>query len=530
MEKIIVRNTAILVTNYNIGDCPRLENNFRLFDRLTHKYYYLGMYYDEEDKILYLPRGIDVWYVERLIGSKAYIDKNYNEFDYIDNVKLRYSPRDETQKQALRFLIGAAEYKDNEYKSQLSLNLVTGKGKSYLCIATKVYYEMRSIVITYSSNWLEQWKNYALQYTTLKPSEILIISGSSVINRLLKSKNPKYKMYLITHAAIKSYANKYGWKAIGKLFEHLKIGIKFIDEAHLNFENMSMIDFYTNVYKTYYVTATPARSSEEENVIYARYFKNIPAIDLFDEEEDRHTKYIAIRFKSKPSAFEITDCKNKYGLDRNKYCNYLVSKPEFYKLLHVIMDLCLRVEGKCLMYIGTNYAIAMVYRWLIINYPELYNNIGIYTTLTPPELKDEQKEKKIILSTTKSCGAAMDIKGLKMTINLAEPFKSEVLAIQTLGRTRDNDTYYIDIVDMSFVQCRKYYYYKKPIFEKRALSCTEINISEHELDERSGIVIRNRVSKLYKPMVSMEMVRFDGDIPDKVDIKPIPVPMVTFNK
>jgi hypothetical protein len=96
-----------------------------------------------------------------------------------------------------------------------------------------------------------------IQYTSVEPNEVLIIEGSPVINRLLKMKPEqlaKYKMYLVTHATIKSYANKHGWKAITKLFEHLEVGIKYIDEAHLNFENMTMIDFYTNVYKTYYIS------------------------------------------------------------------------------------------------------------------------------------------------------------------------------------------------------------------------------------------------------------------------------------
>jgi hypothetical protein len=349
-----------------------------------------------------------------------------------------------------------------------------------------------------------------LQYTDSQNSEVLIIEGSPMINRLMKTKDlSKYKMFLITHASIKSYASKHGWGAISKFFEHLRVGIKFIDEAHLNFDNMSMIDFYTNVYKTYYITATPARSSEEENIIYGRYFKNIPSIDLFDEDEDPHTNYIAIKFKSKPTAFEITNCKNQYGLDRNRYCNYLTDKENFYKLLRVVMDLCLRANGKCLIYIGTNYAIGIIYRWLYINYPELYDNIGVYTSLTSAEFKEEQKEKRIILSTTKSCGAAMDIKGLKMTVNLAEPFKSEVLAIQTLGRTRDDDTYYIDIVDMSFIQCRKYYYAKKEIFEKRALSCSEINIEENELTAREENIIKQRVKMYSRPMVTMSMVYFE---------------------
>ena len=71
-----------------------------------------------------------------------------------------------------------------------------------------------------------------------------------------------------------------------------------------------------------------------------------------------------------------------------------------------------------------------------------------------------------------------------MTVVLAEPFKSEVLARQSLGRTRDNDTLYIELVDLSFVQIKRYYYYKLPIFNKYAKSVSDININSYELNER----------------------------------------------
>ena len=49
-----------------------------------------------------------------------------------------------------------------------------------------------------------------------------------------------------------------------------------------------------------------------------RCFKNVPQIDLFDEETDPHTRYTAIKFSSNPSAIEMSSCKNQYGLDRNR--------------------------------------------------------------------------------------------------------------------------------------------------------------------------------------------------------------------
>ena len=79
MSKIEVTNSAIRINNYEFGDCPRLENYFRIYNPVTHSYYYMGLYYDSENKILYLPRGIDIWHVESLIGETAEIlvDKCY---------------------------------------------------------------------------------------------------------------------------------------------------------------------------------------------------------------------------------------------------------------------------------------------------------------------------------------------------------------------------------------------------------------------------------------------------------------------
>lgn len=504
-NKIEVRNSCIVINDCEWDDYPKLINQFRLFERITHSYDYIGIYYDQEERKLYLSRGVDIWYVESVVGSKAVYTKDYYKYDDIGNCKLKVGPRDDRQKQILRFCLGMSEYKENEYASQLSINANTGFGKTYIAIATAAYYEMKTIIITYSVNWLNQWRERVLQYTGISKKEILFISGSASINKLMKMKDTsKYKIFMITHSTINSYATDNGWKSIGELFKHLRIGIKIYDEAHLNFANMSMIDFFTNVYKTYYLTATPGRSSEEEDRIYNLYFKNIASINLFDDEIDPHTKYICIKYNSNPTVFDIHECKNQYGLDRNKYMNYLVNKAEYYKLLTIVMDLALKVDGKCLIYIGTNNAITITYNYLVHHYPELYGNIGIFTTLVSKEEKEINKNKKIILSTTKSAGASMDIDDLKMTIVINEPFKSHITARQTLGRTRADNTFYIDCVDLGFKQLRRFYTYKRPIFDKYAIDCSEIFIRDPDLNYRYNSITERRIELYHHSLVNIE--------------------------
>lgn len=482
MNKIEVRHTSIVINNYEMGDCKQLEYYFSKWNRITFSVSYIGIYYDEQNKRLFLPRGIDIPFVENHVHANAVLVARPDPYDKI-NIRLKSLPRDDVQREALMFMLGEGKYRYNKEKSQLSVNLNTGAGKTYATIAAIAYMGVKAIIITSRTGWLEQWKDKLLEYTDIEKDEIFMISGSPSINRLLKRGSDKYKIFLCNDSTIRSYAESNGWEAITRLFREIKVGVKAFDEAHLHFDNMAMIDFYTNTTLTYYVTATPARSDEEENRIYSYYFKTVPSIELFDEENDPRTRYLAIIFNSKPSAMNLSDCRNRYGLDRNAYTNYIVGSPIFNQLMHVIMDIIIKTNGKVLIYIGTNAAIQRIYEWIETYYNEFINDVGIYTSMITTN-KKEQLEKKIILSTTKSCGAASDIANLKATIVLAEPFKSEVLARQTLGRTRARDTIYIDCVDEGFAAIKRYYLAKKAVFEKYAIDCRRIRLTATDLETR----------------------------------------------
>ena len=275
----------------------------------------------------------------------------------------------------------------------------------------------------------------------------------------------------------------------------LKCSIKIYDEAHLYFDNLCKIDFHTNMKKTIYLTATPERSNNDENSIYQLYFKNIPAISLFDENTDPHVNYIAMHFNSHPRPADIMKCKNSYGFDRNNYTNYVVYQPNFKYLTTILIDLIFCNSGKALIYVGTNSAITVVYNYILSQFPFLKGNVGIYTSLVEKSQKQQQLYNKIIISTTKSCGAASDITDLRMIINLAEPFKSSVLAKQTLGRCRADNTVYIDVIDQGFYFTKNYYKKKKPIFSIYAKSCKDIVFTDEELEKRATDTINKFTTK-----------------------------------
>ena len=531
--KLEVGSSYIRVHNYELGDCKKLEYQFQIYDIIYHRYNQFGMSYDKEQKILYLPRGIDINYVQYTldIDTVDIIWTSPNEYDVFDEpVKLKYEPRDDTQRQALRFMLGLDEYDKNQYQSILMVSSATGFGKSYCSIYTIAYTMIKSIVITYAITILKQWKDYVLKYTNIPERDIYLISGADSINMLLaqKTRYKSAKIFLVSHSTLRDYANKYGWDKIDELFKIIKVGQCFIDEAHRDFENICRIMAHTNVYKTYFITATPARSSKDENHIYQIATKNYPKIVL-KKETDKHINYIAIKYSSCPTPVQKSDMFNAYGLDRNKYINYIVHQPNFYCILRIIMEMVKKLDGPALFYIDTNAAILVVYKWLIENYPEYIGDIGIYSGLVEQEVKVHEKKKKLILSTLKSAGAAEQIDGLKLAAVLAAPFKSKVVAIQAAGRLRDPNTYFIELVDLSFESIKKYYYHKLYTYNEYMLTVSDVYYNQDKLKNKASDIEFMRSSFVNKiPFISMDD-RFESIYkPELIDPWEYPESKYTF--
>ena len=230
MNKITVYRTHIEIADYELGEKERLEYYFSIYDKLTHRFYYKGLDYNFETKTLYLPRGIDISYIENTFGESAvYCDNIHDSFDNFSNTMIKYLPRDEVQSETLRFMLGKGEYSHTASMPQLSINLNTGAGKTYVTIASIVYYQVKSIVIASTVDWLKQWEKCLLEYTDMKKEEIVILTGLTSIIKIIKNigkyKKENIKVFLITHATLRNYGEKYGWDAVGILFKNLQIGI-----------------------------------------------------------------------------------------------------------------------------------------------------------------------------------------------------------------------------------------------------------------------------------------------------------------
>ena len=300
-KKIVLYNTRIDIHGYEIGDCEELESSLCVWNQIYFRLEPRGLQYNEKEKILSVPRGIDVNFLVSKLKCPVHTDTNYNKFDKV-NLKLKYEPRNDIQIKSLAFLTGEGKFKYTQEYSQLSLNLDTGDGKTYCVIASLCLHKMKAIIITHTENIKDQWKKSLIKFTNIDPRRICDLTGTKKMEDMFTEDVNDYDMYLVNHGTIQSYAKKNGWENLNRFFEYIRVGIKVFDEAHLHFKSIINVDLNTNVHKTFYLTATFERTDKSEDRVFHLCFKNIAKYGYETRGEKRkHIKYVAVKFNSKPN-------------------------------------------------------------------------------------------------------------------------------------------------------------------------------------------------------------------------------------
>lgn len=476
MYKIIARQTCVEVHGYDLGDKPDLERIFCIYDEIYHKLVPKGFDYNEEERILYLPRGMDIGYLERILNTPIEMDRGYNNYSKAV-YKLTTEPRDENQVKSIAYLIGEGEFKYTSRYSQQSLNLDVGQGKTYVTIAASTFLQMNTIVITHQEGIKSQWMSSYEKFTNIDPLCMCDIKGSKTIDKLMKMNKIPYKVFFINHGTIKSWCKKNGWDRLNEVFEKLKIGLKIFDEAHLEFSSVLKIDFHSNVFKTFYLTATFERSQYYENSVFFNCFKNIAKFGVEVKESLRkHIVYLAVKFDSEPSINDKLNIKGVKGFDRNAYIDYQIRKGRMIDVIEYLIDYFDGKEGKMLILSSKIDSSFYLKEYLEEFKPD--KKIMAWNSQVSDDEKAKITETDIISSTPKSLGTGSDIHGLRFMI-MTEPYTSSVSANQISGRLReyapDAYTFYIELVDIGFPKVVDMYKKRLKVFKKKCVSVNEIN-------------------------------------------------------
>ena len=89
----------------------------------------LGYMYDQESDLLYVHKGVDINYLQRLLGSVEIVDDGFDEFDHM---RFEYEeiipPRNNEQVDVINFIAGLNQHRENATARQLFLVKQPGFG------------------------------------------------------------------------------------------------------------------------------------------------------------------------------------------------------------------------------------------------------------------------------------------------------------------------------------------------------------------------------------------------------------------
>lgn len=476
MVTIQVLYSHVEVFPYKQGDQPRLEKMFSRYDTITHRYVPIG-YYIEND-ILYLPRGVNITLLQKLFNSvPAYIHEP-DKFTKFEAHPILLEPRSKIQLEAIDFLTHQGNFKKGMYCSQLGLNLDTGDGKTYCMLNAILQIRKKAIIITHKQKLKEQWIETALRISDVDVSELCDITGSEMMDLLIDGKISA-NIYFVNHQTISSYARIHGWQAVHEFFKKIEVGVKVVDESHKFFENSLMIDYFSNIETSYYLTATFTRSDYKESYIFKNAYSNMYRFgeETMDYEEKRkHIIFIVVYYHSTPTLQQKSKITTNHGFSSYRYIDYALGEEtqSMMRVLEEILRKTNNVDGKTLIISPKIESV----EYIASEVRKLTNkSVGTVHSKNTLDENHESFNCDIISSTIKSIGEGDDIKGLRILINL-EPIASRLLADQLRGRLReyskDEDTYMFYPVDTSIKECTDFLKRVMPVMKRK---CKEIIIT-----------------------------------------------------
>lgn len=498
--KVNLHPTRIVVEGYREKDAAKIEKFLSVYEPAIFSYTYEAFRYDAETEVMIFPIGINLDMLLALLKKKTskleIVDyRNSENLPTVKNsvIKMKYSDRNEVQKKAVSFLIGAPQSRSG----QRLLSLSTGEGKTYCAVKFIALTQRIPLIVLDRKNILTQWIDRIKEYTDTTEDEIFTISGKASVTKLLNmpiKERKKYKFFLAVHRTLSTLIQEdEDWML--ELMDKLNISVKIIDEAHAEFKSTTNIDLISDIF-TIYLTATPSRSNQHEDLVFQNIYREVPRFssEWIKSELDIPEKFVNVlllRTNTKPSEEDkaILETKSSgYGFSVSEYSNFIMrERQDTYSLplMDIYFDFLID-NGK----IKRKTAI-LVKNINILDYlydefeREMKNrNITGYT-MSKYHNKVKKKEKDvafdadIIFTTDSSFGKGVDVAGLVAVISTITT-SSLSGTEQMFGRLRyidGEDLFFIDIIDDGFAKLRTQLTNRKKIYKKKAKSINEIKVN-----------------------------------------------------
>lgn len=354
--------------------------------------------------------------------------------------------------------------------------LQTGQGKTFSLNYALSKLGRRAII--YVGGLTEQWRKAILEQTLLKKEDIYIITGSASVQKLLWQidKKLKPKVIIASISTMRNYMNGgemyRNTPAFEKFHEICKIGVRVIDEVHLNFHSNLLMDLQCNVASTLVSTATFSRTDPVGKWVFDLTYPH--RIRFGSGSYKRYVDIYDVTYRLGYGMTNPRLFKTPSGYNHSKYENWLLHKISRFGQIFREVWFPL-IEGfylnkkkpgqKLLVLVATHEMGYTLVSNLRGRCPDLI--VDLFIGSSEDAVLDYAD---IIVSTPGSGGTGRDIQNLKTTL-LTIAIGSQPLNEQILGRLRelkDDDTpIFVFVSDkgvskhMDYRQVRRELFYPK---------------------------------------------------------------------
>lgn len=489
MGEITIYPTHFEVKPFEPIKYKGLISTLSVWDKRYFKLKLPSYNYDEEEKVLRVPGGFKLDKLKGYFPNYKINDIRSSFFEIKQKnkkIKMKYKPKNDLQTKAIDFLRGSV-YSKNAFQKYIAVD--TGEGKTFIAVSHIVETGRIPIIFVHKDNLANQWIERITEYTDTSVDEIYQFKGSSKVDKFIKmtkKDKKKYKFLIASYRTFKNYF-KDDYSKIDDFVSSNNISLKVFDEAHLEFESLMTMDEYINI-PSLYLSATPSRTKYEEDRLYQDVFFNVPKFrgksKSIKKDHGNYHNVVIVKYESKPSLVfqaEIQKASKDSGFNVGMYSNYLLGEKfetfsSHIKLL--VKKLIMNSDGTCKKTLVLVRSIDLVDA-LRDSFKETNKiKIGTYHSKISAKDKIEAMESDLIFTTDMSMGTGNDIPGLQCIIS-AVPTSSAVLTQQMLGRLRileGKEVTYIDLVDMSFSQCKKQLKSREKVYNKFASKISTVEV------------------------------------------------------
>lgn len=345
----------------------------------------------------------------------------------------------------------------NDYRTAF-FNIPSAFGKTIMSISLISIIGVKTIVLCYSVEILNQWYKTFCNMTTIDPNRVTVLTSSKELYKASIGEYPSdgKDIYLSTPRLLQSFGTSYGFSTLQSAMEGLGVGMKIIDEAHRHLGAIVHINGFTNLDRTYYLSGDFDQGYKAKRPIFKNIFFTVPVIKVNRDilEQLKYINCVIIKYDSNPSPKDLYRIYGRSRLFSNyNYMKYEFNNNHMLPLLYKLLDFLsgkLEKGEKILILVNLIKHVDELYERFQKEYGNRFSCGRFHNEVDREEKDKTLAEATLIISTHQSFEIGVDVKNIRAVVNLTSSnyVEDNQSASRARMRTDNKECYYFMFVDM----------------------------------------------------------------------------------